>query len=652
MAKSHLRVAQNWQRHFDAPVALSRTAAASGDIVAADEDGSLYMLAHDGRVLWSQELPFLPVALGIDHTGEFPAALSADGVLVILDRSGQTLLHRRVVWRPTSLDVSPSGAKVAMIDGAGKVCIFDRATASHEILDEKGRYHYVRFTAFGRAALAVGQFGQVMYVGEEDEALWQKDFRCHTRLPATSESGDLLLVPSPHFGIIVLGRDGRDRGLFEVPKGPKCVSVTADGNRIIVINEDNELIIFQADGKVLFRQPFGRGVRHVESNAAGSTLTSVMTAGALEGFSVDEAASRDRRYVEFGIARPEDSGEGPAVVWRKKVFSQLGGLRGGQLALAPSARHLALLDVEGRLRVFDSTGAQVAAGERMYGLQPAVKAGRTHDFLVAASSRNLLAIDLRSYRQRRLSLKNEWTTHFDISPKELYFAVADFFQGISLYDETFERAEFLETEAEVTGLSVDGNCHTLAVLSGGVLAFYNEHGTLINRLARPTEGVTVVTALGSGFAVGATDIVDTFDSEGRPGFSVEVKGKVASIQPTRSGLVITTTDGTTSITNSHGTVVGRMQRRAQARYFSGQPSTAGPDGAAEEIIAVESHGRILTARSTDKGVLWRREMDDDITAMEVSPEGAFVAVISGVNLYLLATAAGEKTVEERLYLEI
>ncbi|MCD6405414.1 MAG: PQQ-binding-like beta-propeller repeat protein, partial [Planctomycetes bacterium] len=568
MGKSRLKVTQQWLRHFDAPVALVSTAAETGDILVVDEDASLYMLDKQGNVRWSQELSFLPVAIALDDQGEAAAVLSGDGTLVLLDGRGQARYRERVAHRPTSLAVAPFGDGVVLADGDGRVYVLSIKAGSGHFLEAGGSYYYVRFVSSGGAILAVGRYGQVMLFDGVDGSLWEKDFRCHTRLPAASASGGLILVPSPHFGIIVLERDGTHRGLFEVPDGPKCVSVTADGKRLFVVNEKNDLIIFRRDGTLLFRQPFGTGVSHIECGQMGDCLAAAETSGAVERFSVKELRGRAPEYIEFPMeAHSGDSAEGPAVLWRSKVFSALGGPRGGQIALTPSARHAALLDIEGHLRIFDQNGKETARPERIHGLQPTLAAGQSQDFVVAVSSESFLAIDLRSYRQRRIALKNDWTTHFDIAPNKVFFAVADFFRGISLYGEDFERREFFETDAEVLRLAVDGNCHTMVALGGdvaagskraaggprgGTLAFYTEHGALVRRLPYPSGEITAAASLGSGFAVAAGTGVDTFDCNGVRRWSVEIPGKVVSIQPTRSQLVITTSDGTASITNAHG----------------------------------------------------------------------------------------------------
>ncbi|MHC4714858.1 MAG: WD40 repeat domain-containing protein [Planctomycetota bacterium] len=645
MGKLHIRVTLEWRKHFDAPVALVRTAGDCGDALVADEDASLYMLNKNARFKWSRELAFIPSALGMEAGGAMGAVMSEAGTLTVLNEDGAGRTFEKLVFQPVSLDVSPGGRRIAVAERGGKVCLIDPQTGGREFLDVRAPYHYVRFTSGGRGLLAVGQYGEVMFLSEAEESLWQKNFRCHTRLPALSASGEVILIPSPHFGIIILDRTGREHGVFEVPAGPKCVAVTPDGETIFVVNEINELIIFQADGKVLYRQPLGRGIWHIECDALGSSLTAAATSGSLERFVVSRGQRRRGHFVEFSVEQPGDSAEGPAVLWRAKVFSALGGLRGGQVAVTPAARHVALLDIEGTLRVFDKSGTQVATAEKLYGLQPSLKAAKNFDFVAAATSENLLVLDLRSYRQRRFSLKNEWTTHFDIAPNALFLTVADFFRGISLYGRDLERLEFIETSGDIMDLCVDGKRHSMAVLADGFLAFFSEHASLIKKAGFPTGRFKCAVGLGSGFAVGTEDSVEAFNTKGKHRWRIATPGEVISLQPTRSGLVVVTADGTTWITNAHGTVVRKMRRRARARYFSG-------GGDPKEIISIESQERLLTARSTDKGVLWRREMDDEITAMEISPEGAFVAILAGINLYVLATAAGEKTAEERLYLEI
>lgn len=646
MAKQHLKVSQQWQRYFDAPGAIMRTSLASGHVLVVDEDAYLHLLDPAGVVVLSKQMPWMPSAAALDEDARKIALMSAAGTLLIMDRGGNTLGQIRLTWRPSSLDMSPAGDMVAFIDGQGKVGTVDLSTGKVHLRDERGPFCYIRLATGGTELFACGEYGQVMFVpAAKDDAIWQKDFHCHTRTPALSAEARIILIPSPHYGIIALRRDGGQIGLFDVPEGPKGVAVTLDGQRIFVVNEKNELTVFEADGKVFFRQTLGAGVAQFECGADGGTITALMTSGAVQRFSVGEVASDDTSYLELDSQSPAEPPGGPAVLWKAKVFSALGGARGGQVTMTRSARHTALLDIDSRLRVYDRAGTLTTEESRIPGRQPAIKASRTQDLIIAASSDMLLALDLRGYRQRRIALRNEWATHFDMAPNGIFFAVADFFRGVSLYDETLSRLEYIETDYDVLELAVDGRHHTMLALTGETVAVYDAHGAPLGRTSHPTSGITVVAGLGQGFAVASQGRLDAFTSDGAHAWTSEVPGEIISVTPTLTGLVVATADGNCYVTNAHGTAMDKMIRPATARFFGAADGSKG-------VTSVDYRGRLVTARSTETGVLWRREMDDEIVAMEISPDGGFVTVLAGIYLYALSTATGEETPEERLYLEI
>jgi DNA-binding beta-propeller fold protein YncE len=644
MTRQQLKVSQDWVRHFDAPVALLRTSAASGHALAVDEDGIMHLLDPSGTELLSKELPWMPSAAALDEDARNLAVLSPGGFLFVFDRGGHTLNQIRIGLRPLYLDLSPTGDLAAFVDGNGVVGTVELATGKIDRRDEKGPFCYVKFVTSGSEILAAGQYGQVMFVSAVGD-VWQKDFRCHTRTPAASRSAEIILLPSPHYGIIALKGDGTQIGLIDVPEGPRGVAVTGDGQKVFAVNEKNELIIFEADGKVFFRQSLGSSVAYFECDDAGSHIVAMMTSGSIERFSVSRTEGGEERYIEFGGEASADSSEGPAVLWQAKVFSALGGTRGGQVAVTRSARHVALLDVNARLRVFDRSGTQVSEESRIEGRQPQLKASRTQDLVIAASSDVLLALDMRSFRQRRLALRNEWTTHFDISPAGIFFVVADFFRGISLFDETLSRFEYVETDDDVLDLAVDGQRHSAVALGAGSLSFFDEKGAPIARVPYSASSVTAICGLGQGFAVASRGKVDAFTTSGAHTWSADVPGEAAAISPTRTGLVVSTAEGTAYVVDARGAVAARLMRRPTARFFGSRDESGA-------VISVEYRGQLITARSSESGVLWRREMDDDITAMEISPDGGFVMVLSGVYLYALSTASGEETPQEKLYLEI
>ncbi len=251
MAVSRVKVFQEWQRHVEAPVALMRMSSGSSDVLAVDEDATLHLVDRSNTVLLSKPLPWMPAAIALDAEGTRLAALSAGGTLLVLDRNGDTFFESRVAWRPGSADMSADGQAVAFTDGSGRVGVVELTRRTPEFCEAKGPYAFVRFLAYGSDLVAVGVYGQVLFLSNSDETYWQKDYRCHTRMPAVSAGGEIILIPSPHYGVIALRRDGREIGLFDVPESPKGVAVSANGQKIFVVNEKNELLIFEQDGKNL-----------------------------------------------------------------------------------------------------------------------------------------------------------------------------------------------------------------------------------------------------------------------------------------------------------------------------------------------------------------------------------------------------------------
>ncbi len=652
MSAPMLSITQQWHRDFDAPVIIARTAGESGCILAADDEGALYLIDRNGRLVWSKQLSFLPSALAIDATGRRIVAAADSGTLVVFDQDEPERVWERLIFQPVSLDLTPTGSRLATADAGGNVALINPASGARETMQWGDKYRYVRFLKSGAALLAVGQYGQVVHLSLHEDKTWQKDFRCNTRSPSVSEATGMILVPAPHFGIIALDASGREMGLFEVPGGPRCVAISPVGDAIFVVNEDSDLFVFEPDGKVLFRENASRGIMQLEVDSIGTALTAVTTCGAVERLLVSPRGAAKQQYLEFsrrGKAAGRPSGStlpsGPVARWRTKVFSAIGGVRGGELVVTPRARHVALLDVEARLRIFDSEGRQSGVGEPIRGYQPMLKASPSHDIVVAASSETLFALDLRSHTQRRYALKNDWATHFALAPNAVFMAVADFFRGVSLYGSDLTRCEFFETDSDVCGIAVDGKCHTLVALDGGKLAIYDRRGSLISTNALPTRSLMAIQGLSNGFVVADGRTVYTFTTKGEPGWSLDAQGEIVSVQPTPGGHVIVCLEGGACIVNPQGAVAGRMPRRGRALYF-GAPDNAG------EILSIESHARLLTVRSSEKRVLWRREIDDDITAMALAPDGAWVALIAGIYLYLMATTAGPWPAEDRFYLEI
>jgi hypothetical protein len=184
----------------------------------------------------------------------------------------------------------------------------------------------------------------------------------------------------------------------------------------------------------------------------------------------------------------------------------------------------------------------------------------------------------------------------------------------------------------------------MVALANETIVIYDEHGKRMARATYPTNGVKAVAGLDNGFVAAAEGRADAFTTDGAHAWTTEVPGEPSALTPTSAGLVISTTEGNSYVANAFGTLVHKLARRSEGRFAAGAREG--------EIVSVEYRDRLLTARSSEAGVLWRREMDDDILTLELSPDGGFAAVLAGVTLYVLRTASGDETPREKLYLEI
>ena len=217
------------------------------------------------RWSFSTEAPLLALDLARE-TGEILAA-DISGGLYLLDRQGQFLHLNRGIKDVQLVHWSDHGKRGAAIYSDNNICCFDRdlnvtwaISFSVECLaiamDSYGDYVAVSL-ASGKTILIDSQMGAaenglVCCYDLEGNCLWTEKHWSNCGGLAMSGDGQRIYLAGFNYGILIFDHEGDSAGTLVFEGTPKVLACDFQGNRIVTATIEQELYWLNQEGKLLW----------------------------------------------------------------------------------------------------------------------------------------------------------------------------------------------------------------------------------------------------------------------------------------------------------------------------------------------------------------------------------------------------------------
>lgn len=239
-----------WSIATDAPLAGLRLARETGEILAADDTGALYLIDRQGQLAKTTRGKSPVRGLAWSDTGAGGAVLVGDSRLYWLGRDLQFSETTTLPFKSLALAMDPFGeyAAVAMADGANLLL-----RAGGKLLrrfDTLQPLVSLEFALAQPELVGVAQYGLFCAHAFDGSPLWQEKLFAQVGDLALAGDGRRSLLACFALGIQVHDHTGTQQGSYQVPGTASRVAMSFDGDSIAAASLERDLFWLSADGRL------------------------------------------------------------------------------------------------------------------------------------------------------------------------------------------------------------------------------------------------------------------------------------------------------------------------------------------------------------------------------------------------------------------
>jgi hypothetical protein len=238
-----------WSFFTDAPLVDVQLARESGDVVACDESGGLYLLDNRGNVRalirTSRELRRLAWA----DTGSLGAALIDDKSVGCFDRRLQFRWIRELENETVSLALAPYGTHVAVSLVDSDNVVYDTESRRVSRFASLRPLKFLQFLHTVPELVVAAEHACFARYELKGEPVWMEKLFSNVGDLAVTGDGRYIFLAGFAYGVQVFDADGEAIGSFVLDGAAKLVSTTFSRKWIVVFTLERQLICLDAEGR-------------------------------------------------------------------------------------------------------------------------------------------------------------------------------------------------------------------------------------------------------------------------------------------------------------------------------------------------------------------------------------------------------------------
>lgn len=261
-----------WAFTTDAPLVCLQLARETGEVLAADESGGIYLLDRSGDVVSLTRGPRPLRALAWSDTGQGGVALVGANQLYWFTRKLEFQGSVELPDESLAAAVDPHGDYAAVSLASGLNLIFSGPRKPLHHFDTTRPLVRLDFLVYHPAIVGVADYGLLCCHSFNGRLLWQEKLWANAGDVTETGSGDMILVACFNHGIQCFDEDGTNVGSYQL-EGTACrVSTSFLRQRIAAATLERQLCWLNADGQMLWSATAPEDVSRVLCDPQGHGL--------------------------------------------------------------------------------------------------------------------------------------------------------------------------------------------------------------------------------------------------------------------------------------------------------------------------------------------------------------------------------------------
>ena len=274
---------RRWSFTTDSPLVGIQLARETGEVLAADSTGGMYLLDRKGRVI--------SVSRGFHDLVEIAWSDNGNGGAAVIGRSRLCRLTHRleVQWSAELPDeilaiaVSPYGNHVAVSLANGATRVYDSLKRQVGEFDTVRPLSFLRFLASVPGLIGVAEHGLICNFQIDGEEKWSEKMWSNIGDIGVTGDGRRVYLAAYNHGIQMIDGSGANRGSYMVEGTPNHVSTSFVPQRLVVGTLERHLYWLDSDGEILWAASPPDDIRKVLCDPSGGGMICGLASGQIIG---------------------------------------------------------------------------------------------------------------------------------------------------------------------------------------------------------------------------------------------------------------------------------------------------------------------------------------------------------------------------------
>lgn len=261
---------QSWAYSTDAPLVALEMARESGELLAADEAGGLYLLDRKRQVLAVSRSFHDVLELAWSDTGSSAAALLGERQVCRINRRFEREWSLDLYDDVVAIAVDPYGNHVAIALANGHNLVYDAHKQRVCRFETERPLSFVKFITSESGLLGAAEYGLICRHELEGAPVWSEKLWSNVGdLTATGDGSSVYVAGFAH-GVQVFRGDGQTAGSYILEGTPKQIACTFAPKRIVAATLEQDLYWLAADGQLLWASKAPDDIRRVCCDPLGN----------------------------------------------------------------------------------------------------------------------------------------------------------------------------------------------------------------------------------------------------------------------------------------------------------------------------------------------------------------------------------------------
>lgn len=262
-----------WSFTVDAPLADLRLGRETGEVIAADASGGLYLLDRQGRVQTQARTRYQLQRVAWSDHGMVGAA-SFDNVMVgWFDRRLQFNWTREMPDEVTAISVDPHGTHVAVAMANGVNMVLSSENKKYSRFESVRPLRYLQLLATTPEMLAAADHGLVGRYALTGNAVWtEKVWSNVGDMAVTADGRNVFLAGFTHGAQLFDGNDGESRGSFVSDGTVNLLACSFTKKHLIVSTLERQLFFIDDDSSLVWQLTAPEDVTRVVMSPLGDWI--------------------------------------------------------------------------------------------------------------------------------------------------------------------------------------------------------------------------------------------------------------------------------------------------------------------------------------------------------------------------------------------